>query len=510
MTSIRSSGILLHITSLPGRFGIGDLGPEAHQFADLLQEAGQSIWQVLPIVPVGFGFSPYASPSTFAGSPHLISPDLLLRDGLLDPVDLDNIPEYPTDSVDFGHVVAFKERLLKQAFNRFRSFDDGHEMKQRFDAFHRAQNEWLDDFSMFEALKDAHHHVEWTYWEKKYALREADALDDARVRFAHEIGFSRFKQFLFEQQWAEFKSYCNDRGVRIFGDLPIYVAHDSADVWAHPDLFHLDETGRATVVSGVPPDYFSETGQRWGNPIYRWDVMKKEGYAWWTARFRRILELVDLVRLDHFRGFEAYWEVPASEETAMNGRWVGGPGIELFDTLRSNLGEIPVVAENLGVITEGVTELMDRFDFPGMAILQFAFDGDSSNEFLPHNYKRALVAYTGTHDNDTIQGWWHDTVSTQDADVIEKAHAYCLRYLGIPESEIPDLHWAAIRSLLASIADTVVTPMQDVLGLGAESRMNMPGTVGDNWGWRMESGAFDADLVERLRTLTQKFGRLAS
>jgi 4-alpha-glucanotransferase len=498
----------MHITSLPSRFGIGDLGPEAYRFADTLVEAGQTIWQVLPIVPVGFGYSPYASPSTFAGNPHLISPDLLIRDGLLTKKDVGDLPVFPLQNVDFHRVLPHKNRLIKVAFDRFSSLGADHDLKKSYSEFVGRNQSWLDDFSMFEALKTGHHNVEWTYWEKGYALREDDAMEIVRSRFAGEIGFSRFSQFLFDRQWSELKQYCNERGIRIFGDLPIYVAQDSADVWAHPELFRLDETGRAVVVSGVPPDYFSETGQRWGNPIYRWDRMKENGFAWWTARFGRILELVDLVRLDHFRGFEAYWEVPASEETAMHGRWVRGPGMELFEILQDNLGSIPVVAENLGVITDGVTELMQRFDFPGMAILQFAFDGNSSNEFLPHNYDRALVAYTGTHDNDTFRGWWKDTVSTQDADVIEHAHKYCKAYLGIDDANLSDLHWAAIRSLMASVANIVVTPMQDVLGLGGEARMNLPGTVADNWNWRMEPSELTEDLVERLRLLTETFGRI--
>jgi len=345
-------------------------------------------------------------------------------------------------------------------------------------------------------------------WRADLRDRKPSALIAYQAENADQIAMRKFWQFLFEQQWMDLKSYCNERGIRIFGDLPIYVAQDSADVWANRHLFTLKEDGYPTTIAGVPPDYFSETGQRWGNPLYKWDSMRATGYAWWTSRMARILELVDLVRLDHFRGFEAYWEVPASEETAIHGQWREGPGADLFDKLEKNLGDVPLIAENLGVITEGVTKLMDRFGFPGMAILQFAFDSDESNEFLPHNYREALVAYTGTHDNDTLKGWWSDTASTQNAEQIARAKAYCTEYLGLESGhEAEQLSWKAIESLMHSVARYVVTPVQDLLGLGAYARMNTPGTTNGNWGWRLAPGALDAGVGARLATLTEASDR---
>ena len=484
MFSGRSSGILMHITSLPGSFGSGDLGPEAFRFADFLEAAGQSVWQILPIVPVGFGYSPYASPSTFAGNADFISPELLIDYGLLSSADLADGPDFPVENIDFERTIPYKKKLLRTAYVAFKS-DSGREDRADLQTFCDRHESWLDEYALFEALKAAHDGLEWTDWKRGIAaLRDPDALRRAHDTYAGEIRMVQFWQFLFDRQWSALKAYCNAKQIRILGDLPIYVAQDSADVWANPHLFCLDETGKATVVSGVPPDYFSETGQRWGNPIYRWDLMRESGYAWWTKRFARILELVDLVRLDHFKGFEAYWEISASEDTAINGRWVTGPGADLFDALTEKLGDLPVIAENLGVITDGVTDLMRRFGFPGMAILQFAFDDGPGNEFLPHNFAPDLVAYTGTHDNDTFLGWWTNTVSTQD---VEKAKSYCRSYLdmrGCDDSEMP---WAGIRALMASVARMAVTPMQDVLGLGTEGRMNTPGTVGGkNWGWRMD------------------------
>ena len=507
MPNPRESGLLLHITSLPGPYGTGDLGPEAYRFADFLHEAGQTLWQVLPIVPVGYGYSPYASPSTFAGNPMFISPDLLVADGLLSEGDLADVPDFPDDSVDFQRVEPFKEKLLQTAWRTF-SAGGFPALSEEFESFRTRNARWLESYALFQVLKAHHDRVEWTAWQPRYAQRDPEAIADFMKRHADDILRIQFLQYLFDRQWKRLKTYCNARSIRIFGDLPIYVAQDSADVWANPSLFHLDESGKATVVAGVPPDYFSETGQRWGNPIYRWDKMASTEYAWWTERMSRILELVDLVRLDHFRGFEAFWQVPASEDTAMNGEWVRGPGADLFETLEKRLGELPLVAENLGVITEGVTDLMDRFDLPGMAILQFAFDDDSSNEFLPHNYTPRLVAYTGTHDNDTFTGWYRETRSTQDDEVIRRAKTYCREYLDVAERDTDDLHWKAIRALMASVAERVVTPVQDVLGLGVDARMNTPGEPDGNWEWRLQPDLLGPGVRDRLRDLTRVFGRL--
>lgn len=507
MSHPRESGLLLHITSLPGPYGIGDLGPEAYRFADFLEAAGQTLWQMLPVVPVGYGYSPYASPSTFAGNPMFISPDLLVADGLLSKGDLFDTPEFPESRVDFQRVEPFKERLLETAWRTFSAGGFG-ELTDEFESFRTRNAVWLESYALFHVLKTHHDLTEWTAWDTRFAQRDPDAIAAFRKEHADDILRIQFQQYVFDRQWKRLKAYCNARSIRIFGDLPIYVAQDSADVWGNPELFHLDESGRATVISGVPPDYFSKTGQRWGNPIYRWDEMAETGYEWWTARMRRILELVDLVRLDHFRGFEAYWEIPASEETAVNGRWVDGPGAELFETLDRNLGELPLVAENLGVITEGVTDLMNRFNLPGMAILQFAFDDNADNEFLPHNYSPDIVAYTGTHDNDTFTGWYRETHSTQDVEVIHRAKRYCREYLDVTEDELDQIHWKAIRALMASVAERVVTPVQDVLGLGVDARMNTPGEPDGNWAWRMQPDALGHDERDRLRKLTRVYGRL--
>ncbi|MGB1048424.1 MAG: 4-alpha-glucanotransferase [Rhodothermales bacterium] len=505
--SSRASGLLLHITSLPSAYGIGDLGPEAYRFADFMAASKQKLWQVLPLVPTGYGYSPYAAPSTYAGNAMLISPDRLLEDGWLTTDDVGVLPSFPVDSVAFADVSAYKEDLLIRAWKRFSSHASPAERKA-FDTYCETHADWLEDWALFETIKQDHDEKEWMTWRADLRDREPSALIAYQAENADQIAMRKFWQFLFEQQWMDLKSYCNERGIRIFGDLPIYVAQDSADVWANRHLFTLKEDGYPTTIAGVPPDYFSETGQRWGNPLYKWDSMRATGYAWWTSRMARILELVDLVRLDHFRGFEAYWEVPASEETAIHGQWREGPGADLFDKLEKNLGDVPLIAENLGVITEGVTKLMDRFGFPGMAILQFAFDSDESNEFLPHNYREALVAYTGTHDNDTLKGWWSDTASTQNAEQIARAKAYCTEYLGLESGhEAEQLSWKAIESLMHSVARYVVTPVQDLLGLGAYARMNTPGTTNGNWGWRLAPGALDAGVGARLATLTEASDR---
>ncbi|MEM6648178.1 MAG: 4-alpha-glucanotransferase [Bacteroidota bacterium] len=502
--------MLLHITSLPSPYGIGDLGPSAYRFADLLASMRQRIWQVLPIVPVGYGYSPYASPSTFAGNALIVSPDRLREQGLLTDGDLADLPDLPDDCVDYPAAEQLKEQLLRRAYERFAE-GEGTLTRDAFEAFCEAEADWLDDYALFMALKTAHHDAPWTAWDEPLRQCDAEALAEARITHADAVAMRKFWQFLFAEQWAALRSYCHNLGVHIFGDIPIYVAHDSADVWANPELFFLEANGQPTVVSGVPPDYFSETGQRWGNPIYRWDVMRANGYAWWTRRFASAFRQLDLVRLDHFRGFEAFWEVPANEATAVNGRWVDGPGANLFDALHKNLGDLPLIAENLGVITSGVTELMERYQFPGMAILQFAFDHGSDDGFLPHNYPRSIVAYTGTHDNAPLHEWWSSDASTQNAEQIQRARSYASTYLGLDSCPEDELHWAFIRALMGSVANLVITPVQDVLGLGGEGRMNTPGTTGvPNWCWRMRESAVTYAIASRLRDLTACYGRAAS
>jgi 4-alpha-glucanotransferase len=502
----RSSGILLHPTSLPGPYGIGELGPEAYRFADFLHNSGQCIWQVLPLGPTGYGDSPYQCFSAFAGNPLLISLDTLAARGYLNARDLNERPEFPADNVDFGTVIAWKIPLLRGAFHAFQRSVPAE--RDAFDAFCRAKSAWLDEFALFMALKQAHNNVMWTFWERDLALREPGAIERARAELRDEIECNKFIQFQFERQWHDLKAHCAGNDIRVLGDMPIYVALDSADVWAEPGLFELDQTGQPRVVAGVPPDYFSATGQLWGNPIYRWDAHAKSGYAWWIARFRRALEVLDMIRLDHFRGFVGYYEIPAGDKTAVNGQWVKGPGAPLFEALEQALGKLPIVAENLGVITPEVEALRRQFGFPGMAILQFAFGTDpQAPQFKPHNYLRDLVAYTGTHDNDTVLGWWSSKGagdSTRTPENVEKELDFARRYLNTDGREI---NWVMIRTLMASVAGTVLFPLQDVLGVGSEGRMNLPGSPSGNWHWRFRAEALTPSISSRLRRLTEIYDR---
>jgi 4-alpha-glucanotransferase len=503
----RSSGILLHPTSLPGGFGIGDLGREAYGFADFLHAAKQSVWQVLPLGPTGYGDSPYQVFSAFAGNPLLISPESLAQEGLLSSEDLSEVPNFPQEQVDYGAVIHFKFPLLRRAFERFQG-GGAPSARDPFQKFCKQHSTWLDDYALFMAIKDAHGGKAWNQWDFAIALREPEALEYWTKKLSDEIRCWKFWQFLFFKQWMALKQYCHARSIQIMGDIPIFVARDSADVWAHPQLFHLDERGNPTVVAGVPPDYFSATGQLWGNPLYRWDVMAASGYDWWVQRFRAAFELVDMVRIDHFRGFEAYWEVPGHETTAINGRWVNGPGAELFEAVRQALGDLPIVAENLGLITPEVEALRQKLGFPGMAVLQFAFgSGTADSEFLPHNYSRNLLIYTGTHDNDTTVGWWNSTGvndSTRRPEEVQREREFVLKYLGVHGSEI---HWAFIRAVLASVANLAMVPLQDVLGLGSDARMNLPARASGNWQWRYLPGMLTDAMLERLRELTILYGR---
>lgn len=494
MSFPRASGILLHPTSFPGRFGIGDLGPEAFRWIDFLAGAGQKLWQILPLGPTGYGDSPYQCFSAFAGNPYLISPEKLLEDGLLGPADLDAAPPFPTHAVDYGPVIQFKLALLDKVFQNFRAGAGSAALRAGFDSFKQAESAWLDDFALFMALKESHGGAVWSAWEPELVSRRESALAAARETqgVADAAESQRLRQFLFFRQWNAVRAYAHRAGIRIIGDIPIFVAYDSADVWAHPQLFHLDGRGRSTVVAGVPPDYFSRTGQLWGNPLYRWDVLKQTKYAWWIERFRAALSFVDIVRLDHFRGFEAYWEIPAGMPTAETGQWVKGPGADFFSGLEAALGDLPIIAEDLGVVTPEMLALRDQFDLPGMKVLQFAFSGDADDPFLPHNFPRNCVVYTGTHDNDTTRGWYEHTSTGKERD-------FARRYLG---RDGGDIAWDLIRAAFASVADMAVAPLQDVLSLGTEARMNLPGRPYGNWGWRVQPGQLTERIRDRLKELS--------
>ena len=504
----RASGILLHPTSLPGRFGVGTLGADARRFADMLAVAHQRIWQVLPLGPTGFGDSPYQCLSAFAGNPLLIDLDTLVDMGLLDGADLAQVPEFPRDTVDFGAALYYKRRLLTRVADTF-ARRASPAIRDASDAFCDAHASWLDDFALYAAVKQAHDQRAWVEWEPAIAAREPAALDTWRRRLAPEVHAAKLAQFLFFEQWHALRAYCRARGVAIMGDAPIFVAHDSADVWTSREQFQLGPDGRPAVVAGVPPDYFSATGQLWGNPLYRWDVMAADGYRWWIARLQATFDLFDLVRLDHFRGFEAYWEIPGGATTAIDGRWVTGPGAALFDAVRGALGDLPIIAENLGVITPEVEALRHRFGFPGMAILQFAFGTDpQAPTFRPHNLARDVVAFTGTHDNDTIVGWWTATDtghSTRTPDDVARERQYAQRYLG---AEGQDIHWAFIRAALASVAKLTIFPLQDVLGVGSEGRMNVPARPTGNWRWRCRWELATEPAMRRLADLTEIYDRV--
>jgi 4-alpha-glucanotransferase len=488
----RSSGIILHPTSLPGPDGIGDLGPVAHRFVDWLVETGQSLWQVLPLGPTSFGDSPYQTLSALAGNPLLIDPEGLREEGWLAPEDLAERPDFSAERVDYGAVIPWKMGLLDRAWARFRD-GSGPAHREAFTAFRDEQQAWLREFTVFMAIKEEQEGRPWTEWPAGLRARDPEALGEAAVRLADRIAAHAFRQWIFDRQWQRLRQHANQRGVRLLGDLPIFVAHDSCDVWARPGLFHLDDEGHREVVAGVPPDYFSETGQLWGNPLYDWRAMAREDYAWWVRRIRCCLRQTDLVRIDHFRGFEAYWEVPAEAETAQAGRWVQGPGLGFFESLRRHLGALPIVAEDLGLITEPVEELRDAFGMPGMKVLQFAWD-EPRNPFQPHNHVRNCVVYSGTHDNDPTNGWWELGCDEAVRDRVRD-------YVG---GEIHEPNWTFIRMGMQSVAHTFVMPMQDVLGLGREGRMNRPGTESGNWDWRLPEEALDPGhpARERLAHLT--------
>jgi 4-alpha-glucanotransferase len=484
------------------------MGACAYEFADFLFAGGQKLWQVLPLNPTGYGDSPYQCFSAFAGNPMLLSLERLREQGLLRESDMVRSQPFPEESVDYGPVIEFKMAALRRAAEVF--FADGSRGdRAAFDGFCESAGSWLDDYALFMACKDAHGGHVWTSWEAPIRKREARAMNEWSEKLAWDVKAYKYWQFEFFRQWEQLKDYCHERGIRFMGDIPIYVAHDSADVWAHSDLFYLDSQGNPTVVSGVPPDYFSATGQLWGNPIYRWDLLAANGYQWWIERFRASLALFDMVRLDHFRGFEAYWEVPAGETTAIRGSWVKGPGEELLSALQNAFGELPIVAENLGVITPAVEKLRQQFGLPGMGLLQFAFGTDPQGpSFRPHNYGRDLVAYTGGHDNDTTVGWWKSSGvgdSTRTSEDVRKEHELARAYLNFEDDS--EVNWVMIRAVLSSVADVAIVPLQDVLGLGSKARMNLPGKVSGNWKWRYRPGTLKGELSARLRALVGLYDR---
>jgi 4-alpha-glucanotransferase len=494
----RGSGMLLHVTSLPSRFGIGDLGPEAYRFVDFLAEAKQSFWQILPVSPTEpyHGNSPYHSTSAFACSPWLISPELLVEAGYLVPSDVDTAPQFPEGHVDFESVIAFKEQLFVKAYERFK------EKKEAggYGPFCSQNAFWLDDFTLFTALRSHFDNRGWGDWPKELRDREPEAMGRAKEELSDRIGRETFVQYLFHEQWAALKDYCNKRGIHIFGDMPIYINYDSADVWAHPELFKLDDARKPQAVAGVPPDYFSETGQLWGDPVYRWDILKESGYHWWMERIRRNLKLYDCLRIDHFRGLVAYWEVPAGETTAINGKWMEAPAEEFFHALLKRFPHAPFVAEDLGTITPDVREVMHRFRFPGMKVLLFAFGDDpAKNPYAPHNVVRNSVMYTGTHDNNTARGWF-------EAEATAETKERLFRYVG-REVTTDEVHRVLMRLAMMSVANTVIFPVQDILGLGQGDRMNRPAKTGGNWEWRLLPGQLNPSIQGMLLEMTEIYGR---
>jgi 4-alpha-glucanotransferase len=490
----RSSGILLHPSSLPGPYGIGDFGLQAYRWVDFLADSGSTYWQVLPLGPTGFGDSPYQSFSSFAGNPLFISPDLLLDEGLLVDADLKDKPDFPHDKVDFALVNQWKSELLAKAY---RKLVEGNVLTKEYNAFREGQASWLEDFALYMALKKEYAGVAWMDWPVSLRDREQKAIREARQTLEESIAIYVFGQFLFFRQWEKLRAYMAERDIMLIGDLPIYAAQDSADVWIKRDLFQLESNGMPSAISGVPPDYFSETGQLWGNPLYRWEKHTEEGFSWWHARIKASLNLVDILRLDHFRGFADYWSVQANEKTAVNGRWQLGPGESFFHALKKELGDLPIIAEDLGEISPIVYELRDQFSLPGMKILQFAFDDGMEHEFLPHNYPENCVAYTGTHDNDTTQGWFKSAPKNE--------RDFSKDYLKTDGSNIAR---DFVQAVWGSLAKLAIAPIQDFLELDSEARMNYPSSAQGNWAWRMGEAALSKELSTRIADLNEDSGRV--
>ena len=491
----RSSGVLLHPASFPGPYGIGDLGSVANQWIDFLAETGTGLWQVLPLGPTGYGDSPYQCFSSFAGNPYLISPELLLQEGLIHSNDLDKIPDFPADKVDYGKVIYWKLDLLKRSFLQFQNSSD-QILQKEYKDFCKKHKDWLNIYASFMAIKEVHGGQPWTDWPLGLRDRDSTALEKFQQENDFAIQNQKYIQFLFYRQWNQLHKYAYQKGIKIIGDIPIFIAHDSADAWANRELLHLDNNGHPTVVAGVPPDYFSPIGQLWGNPLYKWEIHAKTGYKWWMDRLRSVHSFVDVIRLDHFRGFSGYWEIPAEEETAENGRWVTGPGADFFYKSKEKLGELPIIAEDLGEITSDVIKLRDEFNFPGMKVLVFAFDSGESNQFLPHHYPQNCVVYTGTHDNDTAVGWF------KRIQVGERSFAQ--RYL---KTSGDDIAWDLIKTAWSSRAVYAIAPMQDLLNLDNSARMNYPGNPQGNWSWRFTDSALTGDLLKMLAEVNYLYGR---
>lgn len=492
---MRASGILLPVASLPSRYGIGCFSKEAYEFVDRLEEAGQSYWQILPLGPTGYGDSPYQSFSTFAGNPYFIDLETLVKEELLteeecDACDFGDNAEY----IDYEKIYQSRFKVLRKAFERFAADDV-------YDAFVSENGYWLEDYALYMAIKDALGRISWSEWPAELKDREEAALNQKREELAEEIAFYKFQQFMFLKQWKALKAYANEKGIRIIGDIPIYVAFDSADTWANPVLFQFDEDNQPKAVAGCPPDAFSATGQLWGNPLYKWDYHKSTGYAWWLLRLAHVFKLYDTVRIDHFRGFDEYYSIPFGDQTAERGHWEKGPGMDLFNTVKEKLGDVDVIAEDLGYLTESVIEMVKESGYPGMKVLQFAFDSREESDYLPHNYERNCVVYTGTHDNDTILGWYY-VMSEEDRE-------FSKEYMGNAKSTDEELPWDFIRMSMESVANLAVTPMQEFLGLGTEARINYPSTLGNNWKWRLLPGQFTSEMAKRIHRLTQITARIA-
>lgn len=494
----RGSGVLLHVTSLPSPYGIGDLGPAAHAFVDFLDASSQRYWQILPLNPTELSCdnSPYHSFSAFAFNPLLISPELLIEEGLLNLRDLGSLPVFPRGNVDFRSVIPFKRKILRAAYERFKK----RENKQDYEEFCKDNAFWLDDYSLFIAVKSRQQGKPWHKWPKELRDRQSAAMDAVCADLNHEIQREKFIQHLCHQQWARLKNHCHRTGIEIIGDIPIYVVHDSSDVWAHPEMFKLDKDKKPYAVAGVPPDYFSKTGQFWGNPLYRWEVMRQKKFGWWGKRMAHNLKLFDWVRIDHFRGFVGYWEIPAKAKTALHGRWVQAPAMDFFKTMKQRFQSLPIVAEDLGIITPDVEEIMDFFDFPGMKVLLFAFgEDDPEHPYLPHTYGKNCLVYTGTHDNNTVLGWFKGEAKPE-----EKKRLFHTIGRTVPEEEI---HWEFIRLGTMSRANTFIVPMQDLLGLGEDARMNRPATKKGNWRWRFLPEQLTSSLASRFKEITKASGR---
>ena len=493
----RSSGILLHPTSLPGKYGIGSLGKEAYKFVDFLKKANQKLWQIFPLGPTGYGDSPYQCFSTFAGNPYLIDFDLLIEQNLLTEEDLRDVDFGGNEEyIDYGAIYNQKYPLLRKAYENFKA-NENKELKEKLETFKAENSSWLDDYSLYISLKNHFNGLPWNEWEDDIRTRKEAAINKYKAELADEIEYNNFIQFLFFTQWNNVKKYANDNGIKIIGDIPIFVAVDSSDAWANPEIFLFDPELKPVKVAGVPPDYFSATGQLWGNPLYDWDKLKELNYKWWVDRVKANLSTCDIIRIDHFRGFDEYWAVPYGDKTAENGTWCPGPRTDLFNAIKNELGELPIIAEDLGTMTQGVIDLREATGFPGMKILGFAFDSKEENDYLPHTYTKNCVVYTGTHDNDTLIGWF--TKANEDD------KQFARNYLNSRSDN--EIHWDAIRGAWSSVANMAIAPIQDFLGLGSEARINTPGLASGNWQWRLKDGVLTDELAERIAKLTKVYSR---